>query len=86
MFEELLFEQINNHMEIKFSKRLPGDRIITTGVPQSSIIEPLLFKVFINDTFAFTKSSNICNYANDNTLFAFIKNFEKVLKIFRMIF
>ena len=46
VFEKLLFEQANNHMENTFSKYLPGERKITTGVPRGSVLELLLFNVF----------------------------------------
>ena len=51
---------------------------ITTGVLQSSILGPLLFNIFIDDIFLLVESSNICNYADDNTLFAFGKTFDQV--------
>ena len=47
---------------------------------RGSILGPLLFNIFINDTFLFVESSNICNYAGDNTLFAFGKTFDKVTR------
>ena len=47
---------------------------------RGSILGPLLFKIFINDTFLSVESSNICNYADDNTLFAFGKTFDKVTR------
>ena len=52
---------------------------IIKGVPQGSILGPLLFKVFINNIFQILHKSTLYNYADDNTLFYAHHNPETVV-------
>ena len=81
--EALIFIQdylSNRSQRTKVNSEYSLYRDIKHGVPQGSILGPLLFNIFLNDIFLFVKDSKITNYADDNTPYATEDSIEKLLE------
>ena len=76
---ELLKSYLSDRkLQVKLNNIASSWSEIKKGIPQGSILGPLLFNVFINDIFYFLKHGTLYNYADDNTLFFSTPNFNEL--------
>ena len=66
---KLLENYLTNRKQcVKLGQSLSKWEEIYKGVPQGSILGPVLFNIFLNDIFYFITESSLYNYADDNTI------------------
>ena len=70
----------NRRQRIKIGNNYSEWDTLIKGVQQGSILDPVLFNVFINDIFHFVQDSTSYNYADDNTLSYSDTNINTVVK------
>ena len=68
----------NQHQRIKLESVVSSKIQTIIGVPQGSILGPLLFNIFLKDLLLINLRSNVCNFSDDNTYFIIA---EKLLKM-----
>ena len=78
---KFIYDYLKNRMQrTKVNGSYSSWRKLLYGVPQGSILGPLLFNIFINDIFLFLENTQIANYADDNSIYAVEKDVLTLLQ------
>ena len=71
----------NRKQRVKIDCTFSSWEDISFGVPQDSVLGPLLFNIFLCDPFLLINDIDISSYADDNTSYAVGKNPEETIKV-----
>ena len=78
---QLIYSYLNNrYQRVKVNANYSSWVEILSGVPQGSILGPLLFNIYLSDMFLFFDESYIANYADDSTPYTIGKDIASVMK------
>jgi hypothetical protein len=70
----------NRKQSVKINNTLSTFMTLVSGVPQGTILGPILFNLFTNDLIEFIKNADITNYADDNTISAHANSIHELIE------
>ena len=77
----LMFSYLKNRQQgVKVNNKIHSFMTLVSGVPQGSILGPILFNLFINDITLFFNESDLYNYADDNTISTFANTIKELIE------
>ena len=69
----------NRQQRVKINGSFSSYKHLRFGVPQGSVLGPLFFNIYINDLMLSIQETDICNYADDTTIYTCDIRLENVI-------